>query len=217
MYGCEDENIIKLGFPKWDKFKDDKIKNNNISIFLMLTWRQMNQGKNISDYYLNNTLKLLTNKKLNTILEKKNITLFFTFHHELKRLKGFNLKNKTKILENFKNIKEVNYSLISECIFKSSLFISDFSSVIFEFMYQKKPFVLFIPDSEDPMIKEIYIEPYYDIINGLKNDSIVFVNKYFNLSKAIKKIIYYINHNFHIEQKVERFYKSFKSKIFGSY
>ena len=55
MYGCEDENIIKLGFPKWDKFKDDKIKNNNISIFLMLTWRQMNQGKNISDYYLNNT------------------------------------------------------------------------------------------------------------------------------------------------------------------
>ena len=76
-------------------------------------------------------------------------------------------------------------------------------------MYQKKPFVLFVPDSGDPQIKDIYIEEYYNIINGLKNDSIAFENKCFDLKKAINKIIYYIKNNFTLELKLKKFYNSF--------
>lgn len=222
-YGCRDDNIIKLGLPRWDKFNLYEKNNHNISIFLMFTWRNLKPGKNISEYYLNNTLNLLTNRYLNELLKKKNITLFFSFHHELKKIKLLNLKQKFQILKNFKNIKEVNSSHIFECIAKSSLFISDFSSVVFDFIYQKKPFILFIPDWEDPILKDIYIEPYYDIINSLKNGSIAFVNKFFYLREAINKIIYYINNKFNIERKIVNFYNSFSlnstnnTKIFIDY
>ena len=113
-------------------------------------------------------------------------------------------------MKNFKNIKLINQTQISYFIKYSNLLITDFSSIVFDFIYQKKPFVLYIPDSNDPYIKELYIEPYYDIINGLKNNSIYFENKFFHLEKVIKKVIYYINHNFKIDENLKRFYNIFK-------
>ena len=32
---------------------------------------------------------------------------------------------------------------------KSNLLITDFSSVTFDFIYQRKPIIIYIPDSED--------------------------------------------------------------------
>ena len=219
-YGCKDENIIKLGLPKWDKFNEYSRDIKNNSIFLMFTWRKMKQGKNISDYYLNNTYNILSNIKLNKILKNKNITLFYTFHHALKKV-NFNFF--LKKLKKLENIYKIEQSQIFECISKSSLFISDFSSVIFDFIYQKKPFILYVPDSDDPNIKDIYIEQYYDIIKGLKNGTIFFKNKFFDLDKTINKIIYYIQNNFHIESSMKKFYNSFhlngtnNTKIFIDY
>lgn len=43
----------------------------------------------------------------------------------------------------------------------------------------------------------------------MKKGTIFFMNKFFNLNKAIDKIIYYINNNFIIEKKVKKFYDSF--------
>ena len=219
-YGFKDENIIKLSLPKWDKLNQYSRDIKNISIFLMFTWRQMKQGRNISDYYLNNTFNILSNKKLHKILKNKNITFFYTFHHQLKRLKLHNFEKKFKKLENVYKIEQYQ---IFECISKSSLLISDFSSIVFDFIYQKKPFILFLPDSDEPNIKDIYSEQYYDIIKSMKNGTIFFENKFFDLDKAINKIIYYINNNFKIELTMEKFYNSFhlngsnNTKIFIEY
>ena len=56
-------------------------------------------------------------------------------------------------------------------------------------MYRKKPFIIFIPDSDDKNLFEIYEEDYLNIINGLKNNSIKFPNKFFNSQATIKKIM----------------------------
>ena len=86
-------------------------------------------------------------------------------------------------------------------------------------IYQKKPYIIYIPDSEDQDIKNLYIQGYYDIINGLKNGSIInglkngsiyFENKYFNITEAINRIIYYINNDFLIESNLCKFYDSFE-------
>ena len=219
-YGWKDENIIKLGLPKWDKYHLYENENSkNKSIFLMFTWRKMKTGKNLSEYYLNNTYNLLTNKYLNKKLKQNNITLFFTFHHMLKRIDFKNFKK----LKNFENINKVSQTSIFQLISNCSLIISDFSSIIFDFIYRKKPFVLFVPDAQDPTIKDIYIEPYYDIIASLKNNSLYFENKFFDLEKAVDKIIYYINNKFNVEKKMINFYKSFNltginnTKIFIEY
>ena len=205
-YGWKDEDIIKQGLPKWDKYKlYENGQCNNRNIFLMFTWRKIKEGMNISPYYLNNTFNLLSNKYLNKKLKNNNISLFFTFHHMLKKIDSNIFKN----LKNYEYIIKVPQSSIFQLIANSSLFISDFSSVIFDFIYLKKPFVMFVPDSEDPKIKDIYSQSYYDIIEGLRNNSIYFENKFFDLNKAIDKIIYYIDNNFNIERNIRKFYKTF--------
>ena len=92
------------------------------------------------------------------------------------------------------------------------MFVTDFSSIIFDFIFSQKPFVIFIPDSDYSKNKNNYNEHYYNLINDLKNNIIQFENKYFNVKEAIDKIIYYVNTNFELEPKLKNFYDSFKLK-----
>ena len=214
-YGWEDKNIIKICLPRWDNYKMQENNfsstnldlNKNYSIFLMFTWRIIKAGKKISKLYLNNTFNLLNNIKLKNILKKKNITLFYTFHHSF--------KEKKKLIINSKNIKLIKESDISKCIKESSLIITDFSSIVFENFYKKTPFILYIPDADDPMIENLYAKSYFDIINGLKNDSIYFENKFFDLEEAIDKIIYYINNDFKIDLKLKKIFNFFNFNTKG--
>ena len=56
QYGWKEENIIKVGRPKWDLYDEYEKNNKNKterSIFLMFTWRNIHKGKNISrDYFI---------------------------------------------------------------------------------------------------------------------------------------------------------------------
>ena len=92
---------------------------------------------------------------------------------------------------------------------KSSLVVSDFSSIIFDLICRKKPFIIYIPDGNDPNIKYIYTRDYYLIIKSIKENIFNFRNIYFNFNKAIKKIIFYINNGFKLESPLIKFYKSF--------
>jgi CDP-glycerol glycerophosphotransferase (TagB/SpsB family) len=202
-YGWKERNIIKMCLPRYDKYNNDFLLPSDIqkknSIFLMFTWRVIKEKKNISHLYFNNIFKILTNKELNKALIDNNISLYFTYHHSLKNKFKMNLKY-------YPNIIHVNQNRISELLKNSKLLITDFSSIVFDFIYQNKPFILYIPDLEEPFLQDIYIKQYYDIINGLKNGSIYFENKYFKIKEAIKAIIIYINNNFTLEKNLIRFY-----------
>jgi len=213
-YGWTDDNIIKIGLPKWDIFDNYAMEMNllsnekkeliNKSIFIMFTWRELINGKNISTDYFNNIYKLLNNDLLLQILERKNITLSISLHHNLLR---------EQYLINVKGrVKYINQEDILEYLTKSNLIISDFSSVIFDMIYQNKPFIMYIPDSNDKNIINIYKKEYFDVINGLKNDTIFFENKFFCIEDTINKIIYYINNDFKLENKLKKFYDNFNFK-----
>jgi len=94
----------------------------------------------------------------------------------------------SKYLKINKNIKYINQNQIIECLIKSDLIITDFSSVIFDFIIRKKPYIIFIPDSYDLDLKKIYSESYYNKINYLKNCSI-FQNIFIKLDDTVDKII----------------------------
>jgi len=203
-YGWNEENIIKVGRPKWDLYDEYEKNNKNKaekSIFLMFTWRNIQKGKNISRDYLNKTMQLLKNKKLINSLKKNKIILYFLFHHMI----DFHITKNT-----ISTIKLVHQSEISEHLINSDLVITDFSSIIFEIMRRRKPFIMFIPDANDPSIKDNYIPDYFDVINGLKNNSIPFENKYFEVDEVVDKIIYYIENNFELEDSLKEFYDSFE-------
>ena len=107
----------------------------------MFTWRDLQKDKNISKYYFKNILDLMNDKSLNTVLKENNITLYFSLHHMIEKYKFLFTINK--------NIKYTNQNQIIECLNNSDLVITDFSSVIFDFIIRNKPYIIFIPDSED--------------------------------------------------------------------
>ena len=100
--------------------------------------------------------------------------------------------------------------MISDCLSKTNLVISDFSSIIFDIIYRRKPYIMYIPDAYDKEIENIYDRTYYDVIQSLINGSIYFENKYLNMTQVINKIKYYIDNNFMLEPKLEKFYDSFE-------
>ena len=217
-YGWSNDNIIKINLPRWDKYNinENFFNNNNIiknnSIFIMFTWRDIKKKKSISSYYFKNIINLIENKRLYKELEKNNILLYFTFHHLLnKYINIYKQKYKNDVYINFLDEKD-----ISDCLAKTSLVVSDFSSIIFDIIFRKKPFVIYIPDANDPVIGDIYTTNYYNLIKQMKNGSIEFENKYFDLNETVDKIIYYINNKFKLDIKLEKFYDSFQLKNINS-
>ena len=211
-YGWKNKNILKFGLPKWDLFYNYSLtkeyRSREKCIFMMFTWRKLRKGMKISPDYFNNIYEILNNSKLKKILHKKKVTLYISLHH--------NLLIKQNLFINQTNAKYVNQEDILTCLMKCNLIVSDFSSVIFDLMYRNKPFIIFIPDSEDENITQLYDDDYINIINSLKNDSIKFENKFFNSKSAIKKIIYYIENNFQLDLKLKILYKKFNLKYTNS-
>ena len=213
-YGWTEDNIIKIGLPRWDIFYNyekmnifqnkNKTINKNNSIFVMFTWRDIKKYKNISTYYFKNIFNLINSSELYKNLEIYNTTLYFTLHHNMEKLNNF--------LNNKPFIKYIEQEKIVECLTKSDLIITDFSSIIFDIMIRFKPYIIYIPDSEDPKINKIYNKTYFDIINGMKNGTINVKNKFFNLNETINKIIFYIKNNFKLEPTLKKFYQSFNFK-----
>ena len=213
--GWEYDDIIKLGYPKWDKYRIHKnffislikSKKEERSIFLMFTWRKVKRGKDISDSYYNNLYKILNDPKINGYLYKNNIKFFFCYHHEAKA--------KVNISEN-NNLVFINQNDISKLLQNSSLIITDFSSILFEAIVQKKPLILYIPDGLDKNIKNLYDRDYYETITKIKKGIIYLYEVFFDLKKVIKKIIYYIKNDFVLEDKKLDFYKEFKLENSGN-
>ena len=209
-YGWKRRNIIKLNLPKWDKYNEQNnsksyLKNilyNNPSILIMFTYREIIRKKKISSYYFKNIMSLILNKKLNEELKTNNITLYFALHHKI----YVNYKYK---FAKIKYIKFIEINNIVDYIEISNLFITDFSSIIFDFIYRKKPFIVYIPDYNDTLINDNYKKYYVELIQSIKNGTIEFENTFFDIVSVVNKIIFYQKNNFQLDEKLIKFYDSF--------
>ena len=218
-YGWKDKDIIKINLPKWDNysnknktsFSNNKNEFKTNSIFIFFTWREIKKYKKISKFYIENIKNLIKHDKLKTAIKNKNITMYFTFHHKIDNFMEFE-----EIFKKINYLKFIKENEISQCLIKTSLVITDFSSIIFDLIYRKKPFIIYIPDANDPNIENIYNRNYYELIQSMKNETIKFKNKYFNINEAVNKIIYYINNNFKLDSKLKLFYDSFGFKMQNS-
>jgi CDP-glycerol glycerophosphotransferase (TagB/SpsB family) len=216
-YGWKDENIIKINLPRWDRYSQvDYYFSGNItsnSILVMFTWRYTKWWfgyRDISDLYHENIIKILENTKLHKTLEKHKMTLYFSLHRYVNR------KYMTKYdeaIQKVENLQYVKQNELSECLAKTNLVVSDFSSIIFDLMSRGKPFVIYIPDAEDKTIKKSYTNDYIKLINNMKSGKIEFKNKCNTINETVDKIISYIDNNFKLEPDLKKFYDSFNFKI----
>ena len=138
-YNFSEETIQTLGFPRYDNLTSNNTKK---QILYMPTWRiGLNYPKRLleSDYY--KTLHgFLNNQKLKEILEEYEYTLVFKPHPELKEFMD--------ILEIPEYVQISENDSYQQLFADSSLLITDYSSVFFDFAYLEKPVIYYQADDD---------------------------------------------------------------------
>ena len=195
-HGWKKNQLYKAGLARWERF--NHLKNQSDAILIMFTWRHLKKEEYFKSMYYKKIDELLTNDNLINYLKLKQIKVFYKRHHqELSATNGYH-----KYYNNY--IHEVNDSEnFSQIIDNSSLFITDYSTLCFDFMFQNKP-VLFYPlDINDPKLSK---EDSYNA--KYLNKKMIFGNNYNNSKDMIEKIKFYVNNDFTIEKNIKNIYES---------
>lgn len=182
-YGYDESIIQNLGFPRFDNLQ----KNDNKQILIIPTWR-----KNLSDNkylfkdseYFNNLNSFLNNSKLLEMSEK-GYKIVFRPHPEL-----------INFMELFDIPHEIYVSYdesYQDLLNNSSVLITDYSSVFFDFAYIKKPVIYYHPNDDYH-----YEKSYFDY------DEMGFGDVVKSENDLIEKIEEYIVNSCQMEDKYQK-------------
>lgn len=161
-YGFTDKMVQLLGFPRYDLL--EKQRKNYIAV--CPTWRRYCVEKAYdgkwalkSDFTLSEYFQfyyqLLTNKKLQEVLEKYNYSVILMQHSIMKEADEY--------FEEIAHVKTANAKMTyKEIITGAAMLISDYSSIAFDFAYLDKPLIYCQFDRKTFYDTHTYQEGYFD-------------------------------------------------------
>lgn len=192
-------NIIANGLFRWDNIKTEKSERK--SIFVFFTTRRylsMMEAPGQSDY-CKKIMSLVTNRHLNEMLKKNGVELRLALHHSMA---DYVRESLTK-----SNISIIGEDEIFDAKCTSSLLITDYSSMCFEFLYQKKPVIFYHFDDSIDCKKYGHV---LDVQNALKGKENHLFNLFDSEKETIDALEKYINNGFVLEDndlvKANKFY-----------
>ena len=188
----------KGGLARYDRLNGEKkFLNEKKCILISFTYRSFKKSVFDKSLFKKNTNKLLNDKALKFFLIDKNVDLIFIQHHNDIR------RGMLIYVNNSNHIKFLSQKYLSHYIEQCSLFITDFSSISFDFMFQKKPVLFYHLDKND---RFQFKEKSFMKIDY--NNSIYFNNVFTKQEELVKKIKYYVTRNFTPEEGLEEKYKN---------
>lgn len=211
-YNYDEKIIPVLGFPRFDNLNS---VNDKRQILFMPTWRKDLESRDSflsSDFY-KSINGFLNNGKLFKLLDEYGYKLIFRPHAEMMGFLDLFDLNENVILsldKSFKDSDIINkgnkdYKIIyndsyQDLFNESSILITDYSSVFFDFAYLKKP-VIYYQSGEDYH----YEKGYFDY------ESMGFGELLENEDELVSKIVYYLENDCIMEDKfkvnVDKFFK----------
>lgn len=209
-YGYPKGAVQYIGFTRFDNLHNNEV--NKKQILIMPTWRNYlgretnNFAKKIifkeTEYY-KNWNKLINDEKLIDYIEKENITILFYPHINMQKFLGEFKSSST-------NIKLVDLNTdIQEVLKKSTLMITDYSSVFMDFAYMRKPIIYFQFDQKEYREKQ-YTEGYF------KYERDGFGPVFIKEQNVVDKIIDYTKNNYIPEEeykyKMDNFFELYDEK-----
>lgn len=195
FYGYPNGSVVYTGLARFDSLYDFKV--NKKQILIMPTWRswlgrETNSLSEKSDFYETDYYKywngLLNNKQLVDYIENNNLELLFYPHIDMQKY----LKNFNSISKNVKFL-DLNFD-IQKVLKKSSLLVTDYSSVYMDFAYMRKPIIYFQFDQKE-FRKRQYQEGYFDY----NKDGFGEVTK--SIKTTVDKILYYHKNDYVVRNK----------------
>lgn len=196
----DNDEITVTGFSRWDLLEDKSKQQEVKSVFVMPTWRSWMEDMPKedfvqTDYFLNYT-KFLNSLELNQLINEQNMEVVFFLHPKFKEyISEFEVKNSERIkLFSFGEIK------VNEYIMKSSVMISDYSSVTWDMFYMNKPVIFFQFDADK---YNEYEGSYIDMSTELFGDRAVSVAE-------LNDLLFNLSHNnFEVPQEYRELRQSY--------
>lgn len=156
VLGFNDNEIKYTGFARFDYLKGNVKR----QILLMPTWRNYlynaNEKEFIKSEYFKKYYSLINNDELIEILEKNDIELIFYPHYEVQKFLSVFTTKTDKI-----KIASISNYDVQKLLIESSILITDYSSVFFDFAYMKKP-ILYYQFDYLKYRKTQYSKGYFD-------------------------------------------------------
>ncbi len=153
-YGYKDYEVQYTGFARFDDYFNLTPKK---QIFVMPTWRRYAENVEFKETgYFKTWSSFVNSEELNSLLVKNDYVLYFYIHPQFK---AFGNLFETKC----SNVKLLPFdqSDIQQYIRESSIYITDFSSLAFDFGYMERPVIYYQYDEEE-YFKSHYIKGYFD-------------------------------------------------------
>lgn len=176
--------LLDGGLPRLDTLdlKDDLRSSNERIVLISLSWRNdFKSEEKLKKSVFFRRINELLNSEIWEDLQHRGVTVVMAIHHAMRR----ELNNAV----NFgSNIKVVDPMEISKYIRESDCLITDLSSVAFDFIYQHKPVVFWIPDGEDYELSYISRSKIADATKTVPNLSL-FVQSIHDLRKALFNLV----------------------------
>lgn len=153
---CYPENRVKYtGFARYDNLADFRV--NSRQILIMPTWRRW-LGREVNKFgekvsftdstYYKKWSEILKDESLIKYIEKENLVIKFFPHHQMQKfIKNFKTPSK--------NIQILSEGIndVQELLKESAILITDYSSVVFDFAYMKKPILYYQFDINELLSK----------------------------------------------------------------
>lgn len=181
-YGYKDNEVVYTGFARFDTYHNIKPKN---QILIMPTWRRYAENVEFSKTsFFKTWSEFIKSKELNELLAKHSIKGYFYLHPHFKNYIDLFAIDQTNI-----SILSFEGCDLQEEIRNSKLYITDFSSLAFDFGYMRRP-VIYYQYDKDSFYSSHYIKGYYDYFKD------GFGPVCYDLKSVIKRIDEIITNNF---------------------
>lgn len=176
------------GMPRWDNLSLRTGTIDRVNLFVFFTWRvSCNKSKESESLYLAQIREFVTN-----LLRcyKNEVHIHFGLHHSLK-----NLQTGTELPP---EVNQVSPTEISTMIRKADLFITDYSSVCFDFMYMDVPTIFYRFDADVTHPDE---RDNQDADDAAQEDSRLY-NVFYDEQAAMDKIDFYVRNGCQLESEL---------------
>lgn len=204
-FGYPEGNVKYTGFARFDNLHDFKVKT---QILVMPTWRQwipsMTWSNNDdkckkefleSDYYKKFN-ELINNKQIKYILEKNHMKMIFYPHHEMQGYIELFKSNCDDIIV----ASEDDYD-IQQLLKESMVLITDYSSIMYDFAYMRKP-VIYYQFDETEYYESHYPKGYFKYEDDGFGPIVRDVSQ---LSEKLNECITYKNNKYN--DRINKFFK----------
>ncbi|MGL4820411.1 MAG: CDP-glycerol glycerophosphotransferase family protein, partial [Bacilli bacterium] len=214
-FGFGSNQILEYGLSRFDTFDSCTDKK---QVFCSFTWRKniLTKEQLLASAYWERIQSLIHNRHLHAFLVKHNITFHLCLHPRTSQmLTEFTTEERASIQPQCANIKVINFNEtdIRQEINQSSVILTDYSSIMFDFAYLKKPIINYLFQEQlalsekhaDELLPGFVCRNEKDVMLVLRR---CFLKKRFEL--PAKKIDYFTHRD---EKSSERLYHFIQQQL----